>query len=194
MQINLVYDIIGPSGPFPNGFNYNYTNDAWNNSFLVDHNLIENFNKNYTHLSVYDCNLNLSSQGINKIHISGVHINGDLAIHTSNKDELFLYTIHPFGDINTCLGNNLDYHQNTHCFEFISVYAKKYINNIKNFYLAFDYSSEGDIKSDLFKNLHITCKKLNINPSKIIVISSAMNTRDLYQKYLDFHGCLENAI
>jgi hypothetical protein len=185
MQINLVYDIIGPAGPFPNGFNYNYINDAWNNNFLVDHVFIENFNKNYTHLSVYDCNLNLSTQGVNKIHISDVHINGDLALHNINTEELFLYTIHPFGSIDTCLGNNLNYHQNNHCFEFISKYAKNYINNIKNFYLAFDYSSEGDIKSDLFKNLHISCKKLNINPNKIIVITSAMNTRDLYQKYLN---------
>ena len=185
MQINLVYDIIGPSGPFPNGFNYNYINDAWNNSFLVDHVFIENFNKNYTHLSVYDCNLNLSNQGINKIHISEVHINGNLALHNIDTEELFLYTIHPFGSIDTCLGNNLNYHQNNHCFEYISNYAKNYINNIKNFYLVFDYSSEGDIKSDLFKNLHIISKKLDINPNKIIVITSAMNTREVYQKYLD---------
>ena len=146
MQINLVYDIIGPSGPFPNGFNYNYINDAWNNNFLVDHVFIQNFNKNYTHLSVYDCNLNLSNQGINKIHISEVHINCNLALHNIDTEELFLYTIHPFGSIDTCLGNNLNYHQNNHCFEYISNYAKNYINNIKNFYLVFDYSSEGDIK------------------------------------------------
>jgi len=185
MQINLVYDIIGPSGPFPNGFNYNYISDAWNNNFLVDHVFIENFNKNYTHLSVYDCNLNLSSEGVNKIHISEVSINDNLAVHNMNTEELFLYTIHPFGDINTCLGNIPNYHENIHCFEFISDKCKKYITEFDNFYLTIDYSSEGDITSNLFYNVHNICKKLSISPSKVIIITSAMNTRNLYQDYLN---------
>lgn len=187
MAIKLVYDIFGPSGPFANGWNYNYLEDAWNHNFSIDHNLIENFNKKYTHLSVYDCNLNLSSQGVEKIHISDVSVNQQKskAYFGSDTDDVFLYTIHPFGSIDTCLGNNLNYHENTHCFEFISIYAKNYIEHLDNFYLTLDYSSEGDIRCDLFENLHNVCDKLKINPSKVIIITSAMNTRDLYQKYLD---------
>jgi hypothetical protein len=189
MQIKLVYDIVGPSGPFPNGFNYNYINDAWNNNFLVDHIFIENFNKNYTHLSVYDCNLNLSTQGVTKIHISDVKTNDtdNLVYYNGSPDNFFLYTIHPFGDINTSLGNNLNYHQNTNSFEFISARVKKYIQKYNNFYLTLDYSSEGDIKSEIFDNLHKICKEINITPSKVIIITSAMNTRDLYKKYLDLN-------
>jgi hypothetical protein len=54
----------------------------------------------------------------------------------------------------------------------------------KNFYLVLDYSSEGDIKSDMFDNLHKKCNELNINPKKVLVITSAMNTRDVYFEYL----------
>ena len=184
MRIKLVYDIFGPSGPFANGFNYNYINDAWENDFLTHHPLIQSFNKNYTQLSVYDCNLNLSTHRLDKIHISDVSILGNKANHDGG-DDIFLYTIHPFGSIDTCLGNNLNYHENTHCFEFISSLAKKYINELDNFYLTLDYSSEGDINPDLFDNLHKICKKLNINEKKVIVISASMNTRDLYQEYLN---------
>lgn len=187
MEIKLVYDIFGPSGPFANGWNHNYLSDAWEHNFLIDHNLIESFNKKYIQLSVYDCNLNLSTHRVEKIHISDVVLNNNTnkLTYKNGVDDIFLYAIHPFGSIDTCIGNNENYHQNTHCFEFISEQAKAYIKNIPNFYLTLDYSSEGDVKVELFENLHKICKKLNINPSKVIVITSAMNTRDLYQNYLD---------
>lgn len=186
MEVKLVYDIFGPSGPFANGWNYNYLDVAWEHNFAINHNLIKDFNKKYTHMSVYDCNLNLSTHRVEKIHISDITINEaqSKAFYKSESDDIFLYTIHPFGSVNTCLGNSLNYHQNTHCFEFISIYAKKYVQDVDNFYLTIDYSSEGDIRSDMFKNLHEICEKLNINPSKVIIITSAMNSRDLYQSYL----------
>ena len=186
MQIKLIYDIEGPDGVVANGWNYNYTNDMWDYNFKTDHPLINAFNKKYEQISIYDCNLNIGNHNIEKIHISDiVYDNTFGVVKYDNSNSLFLYPIHPFGSIDTCIGNNSNYHQDTHCFEFISIYAKKYINDAKNFYLVFDYSSEGDIRPELFDNLHKNCEQLNINPSKVIIITSAMNTRDLYQRYLN---------
>lgn len=185
MQIKKVFDVTGPNGFVPNGWNYNFTNDLWDHNFIITHNSIEAFNNNYVHVSVYDCNLNISTHNITNLNISDIGYNSNTKLnHYDGDDKLFLYTIHPFGSIDTCLGNNLNYHENAHCFDFISVTALEYIQNSNNFYLVFDYSSEGDIRSDIFGNLHKKCDELNINPKKVLVITSAMNTRDLYSEYL----------
>jgi hypothetical protein len=188
MQIKKIFDIIGPNGVTPNGWNYNYTNDFWDYNFIVVHDFIQAFNKNYVQVPVYDCNLNISEHNVDNKHISEIYYNETQQIvGHNNYSELFIYTIHPFGSIDTCLGRNLNYHQNSHCFDFISQQAKFYIRNAKNFYLVFDYSSEGDIKSDIFDNLHSKCKELDIPPSKVLVITSAMNTRTIYEEYLKNH-------
>jgi hypothetical protein len=185
MQIKKVFDVTGPNGVVPNGWNYNFTNDLWDTNFIITHNSIESFNKNYTQVPVYECNLNISTHNIKNLNISdiGYNINTNLNYYDGD-DKLFVYPIHPFGSLDTCLGNNLNYHENTHCFDFISTTSLKYIQKSKNFYLVLDYSSEGDIKSDMFENLHKKCNELNINPKKVLIITSAMNTRDVYFEYL----------
>jgi len=185
MKIKKVFDVQGPYGFVPNGWNYKYTNDMWDYNFIVTHETIAAFNKNYEHLSVYDCNLNISTYNIENKHISELQYNpSDSKVYQNGESGLVVYTIHPFGSIDTCLGNNLNYHQNTHCFDFISEQSKEYIRKASNYYLIFDYSSEGDIKPELFETLHSKCIELNIPPKKVLVITSSMNTRDLYDMYL----------
>ena len=36
MQINRIFDFIGPRGFIPNGMNYNFTSDLWDNNFYID--------------------------------------------------------------------------------------------------------------------------------------------------------------
>ena len=185
MQIKKVFDVTGPNGFVPNGWNYNFTNDLWDHNFRITHNSIEAFNKNYVQVSVYECNLNISTHNIKNLHISEIGYNTTSELNFyDGDDKLFLYPIHPFGSLDTCLGNNLNYHENTHCFDFISSTALDYIEKSKNFYLVLDYSSEGDIRGEIFENLHKKCNELNINPKKVLVITSAMNTRDIYFEYL----------
>ena len=47
MQINRVFDFIGPSGFIPNGVNYKYTSDMWDSNFYIDNIFIDEFNKKY---------------------------------------------------------------------------------------------------------------------------------------------------
>jgi len=186
MQIKRFFDVIGPGGFAPNAWNYNYTEDYWDNNFTVTHQFIEKFNKKYVQVPVYDCNLNLPEDIIKNIHISDSFFEDDTQLILHHKQAgLYFYTIHPYGSIDTCTGENLNYHENTHCFNFISEKTKKYLRTSKNLFLIFDYSSEGDIRKTLFQNLHKKCEEIGIPANKVLIISSAMNTRDIYQSYLN---------
>lgn len=185
-KINRVFDIIGPRGNVPNGWNYNYTEDFWNHNFIVNHLFIQDFNKNYEQIPVFDCNLNISEDYVKNFHIGELQYDSSTnkVKFNNNSDLNFFYTIHPFGSIDTCLGKNLNYHQNHNCFDFISYKAKFLLKNATNFYLIFDYSSEGDIRKEMFEVLHKKCEEYNLPYNKILVITSSMNTRDIYQSYL----------
>ena len=181
MQINRIFDFIGPRGFIPNGMNYNFTSDLWDNNFYIDNDYINTFSKKYLQISVYDCFLNIGDYCIKDYHIDDLRYDEEtdtIGIPTEN----YYYTIAPFGNILVCIGDDFTYHQNKHTFDFISYKAKKFLN-AKNAYLIFDYSSEGDIKPELFNNIHIACEVHNINPSKVIIITSASNTTQLYNDY-----------
>ena len=183
MKINRVFDIIGPMGPIPNGLNWKFTNTFWDYNFHVTHKLIDAFNKSYTQLSVYDCNLNLPQDIIKNYHITDLHFDEESKIIT-NKAENYFYTIHPFGNIHISTGLDMSYHEGMHSFDFISKKTKTY-SEASNFWLIYDYSSEGDINEHIFESLHEACKRNNINPSKVIVITASENTFDIYKRYLD---------
>tara|TARA_B110000858_G_C17772935_1_gene460659 strand:+ start:404 stop:1858 length:1455 start_codon:yes stop_codon:yes gene_type:complete len=183
MKINRVFDIIGPMGPVPNGLNWKFTNTFWDYNFHVTHKLIDAFNKSYTQLSVYDCNLNLPQDIIKNYHITDLHFDEESKLIT-NKEENYFYTIHPFGNIHISTGLDMSYHEGMHSFDFISKKTKTY-SEASNFWLIYDYSSEGDINEHIFESLHLACKRNNINPSKVIVITASENTFDIYKRYLD---------
>jgi hypothetical protein len=181
MQINRVFDFIGPSGFIPNGVNYKYTSDMWDCNFYIDNIFIDEFNKKYLQIAVYDCNLNIGPFNITDIHIFDLRYDEETNI-VGNPTDNYFYTITPFGNVLVATGQDFTYHQNQHVFDFISERAKQYLK-AKNFYLIFDYSSEGDIKPDIFYNIHTACETHNICPSKVIFITSAVNTTELYTEY-----------
>ena len=187
MQINRIFDFIGPRGFIPNGMNYNFTSDLWDNNFYIDNDYINTFSKKYLQISVYDCFLNIGDYCIRDYHIDDLRYDEEsdtIGIPTEN----YYYTIAPFGNILVCIGDDFTYHQNKHTFDFISYKAKKFLN-AKNAYLIFDYSSEGDIKPELFDNIHVACEKNNINPSKVLIITAAANTTQLYHdNYVKTHN------
>jgi len=141
-------------------------------------------NRVFDDISIFEANLNLPEDIMNFLSISLLYYdNTDNIVSTKEiKDENFYFTIHPFGDVNTCLGKQNNYHGNISVFDNISKKAKRY-SWAKNFYIIFDYSTEGDIKPELFYHIHEACEKNNINIKNVIVISSSANTFDLYNDY-----------
>ena len=181
MQLHRVFDFIGPTGFIPNGMNYNYTADLWDTSYTPNNVYIDNFAKKYLQVSVYDCHLNIGPNSIVDLHINDIHYSEESNLINQGKENYF-YTITPFGNVLVATGQDFTYHQNKHVFDFISDKAKKYLK-ADNFYLIFDYSSEGDIKPEIFYNIHEACETHNIDPAKVIFITSAVNTTDLYNDY-----------
>jgi hypothetical protein len=181
MQIHRVFDFLGPNGFIPNGLNYNFTSDLWDNSFFIDNNYITAFSKKYLQIAVYDCYLNIGDMCIKDHHIDELRYNDDTNT-IGDPSNTYYYTIAPFGNLLVSTGDDFTYHQNKHTFDFISSRAKEYLKS-NNFYLIFDYSSEGDIKPDIFENIHKICEKHNINPSKVLTITASSNTTDLYMDY-----------
>lgn len=186
MRIRRVFDIKGPMGFVPNGINWKFTDIFWKYNFYVTHKLIDEFNKTYGQIGVYDCNLNLSEDVTKSYHINFLHYDRKTNIVDSTPNQNYFYTIHAFGNINVSSGSEPNYHQGRHSFDFISKRAKEY-SNAKNFWLVYDYSSEGDIRPHIFKELHKACKRNKINPSKVIVITASENTFDIYKQYLNEH-------
>ncbi len=181
MQIHRVFDFLGPSGFIPNGLNYNFTSDLWDNNFFIDNDFITAFSKKYLQIAVYDCYLNIGDMCIKDHHINDLQYD-DNTNTIGNPSDVYYYTIAPFGNLLVSTGDDFTYHQNKHTFDFISARAKENLK-AKNFFLIFDYSSEGDIKPELFDNIHKTCDRLDINPSKILIITASANTTELYKNY-----------
>ena len=184
-KINRVFDFYGPLQFVPNGWNYKYSNILWDYDFSIYHKSIEKFNDTYKQISVFDCNLNLPEDVMNFLSISKLNIDehtNRVGTREISNSENFFYTIHPFGDVYTCLGKNDNYHQNVSVFDNISEKAKKF-SHCKNFFIIFDYSTEGDILPDIFYYIHEACEKNNINIKNVIVLSSSSNTFELYNDY-----------
>jgi hypothetical protein len=184
MKINRVFDIIGGSRFVPNGWNYKFTNTLWDYDFSIWHEPIDEFNKIYRNISIFEANLNLPEEIMNFLSISNLYIDSDKnRVYTKEiRDENFYFTIHPYGDVYTSLGKKDNYHGNISVFDNISKKAKK-LSWTDNFYIIFDYSTEGDINPDIFYYIHEECEKNNINVKNVIVISSSANTFELYNDY-----------
>jgi hypothetical protein len=94
MKINRIFDFIGPSGFIPNGINYNFTSDLWDNNFHIDNDYINTIAKKYLQISVYDCFLNIGDYCIKDYHISNFRYDDEtntIGIPTEN----YYYTIAP---------------------------------------------------------------------------------------------------
>ena len=181
-KLNRIFDFKGPSGFIPNGSNHYFYNDFWENSYSPHNDFINQFNKKYIQISVYDCTLNLPSEFLNDIHVNDVYYNEEEKF-VNDKSELYVYSISPYGNVNICTGHDFAWHQNRHCFDFISKSVKDMLD-AENFYIVFDYSSEGDIQPFIFENLHKACKDNGIREDKVIIITAASNTYDIYYTFL----------
>jgi len=187
MRINRVFDIIGASRFVPNGWNYKFTNTLWDYDFSIWHKPIDEFNQLYKNISIFEANLNLPEEIMNFLSISDLHHdteNNTVSTREIRDTENFYYTIHPFGDAYTSLGVQENYNQHCSVFDNMSNVAKK-LSHSKNFYIIYDYSTEGDINPDIFYHIHIACKRNKINEKNVIVISSSANTFELYNDHFN---------
>ena len=170
--INRLWDYTSPNNYIPNGLNYNFLNVYLETDF--NEYVPDKFNNIYEQVSVYDCHLNTAP------HIFRDHPISDFY----QDDNITIYTITPYGNLLCGLGEDFSWHLDKTFFDFISNVAKKLINEKDNVFLYMDYSSEGDIREQAFSAIYDGLKKNNIDPSKFIFTSSAINCSEIHQSYL----------
>lgn len=167
--LNRLWDYVGPSNAFiPNGLNYNYLKSYIDTDF--NHTSIDSMVKLYEQTTVYDCHLNTAPS-----------ICKEYSVADYNSDEFAIYTITPFGNILCGLGEDFTFHQNKTFFDFVSKTAIKKINTWDNVFLVVDYSSEADIREQVYHSIHEGLEKNKIRPEKVIFISSCINAETIYE-------------
>lgn len=178
-KLNRVFDYYGPCGVIPNALNFNFLQSYLDNDFHQGRS-IDSFIKKYEQVSTYDCHHNVPSQICHDVHTR------DYAYESKyNKTDLPIafYPITPYGSVLCGLGEDFTFHMNHTFFDFISAEAKEQIRN-ENLFILFDYSSEGDIREQVFEKIHEGIEKNNISPNKVIFICSAVNTHEIYESWL----------
>ena len=172
-KIIRLWDYTSPNNWIPNGLNYNFLNIYLENDF--NEYVPEKFLKTYQQVSVYDCHLNTAPHIFNDCAVSDFY----------NNDQLTLYTVTPFGNLLTGLGEDFSWHLDKTFFDFVSNVSIKLINEKDNVFLYFDYSTEGDVREQAFEAIYKGIKKVGINPNKVIFVSSAINLSEIHEKYLE---------
>ena len=168
-----VFDWTGPLGLIPNGLNYKYLDSYTKHDFINQQPLFDDFIKKFDQVSVYDCHHNIDPCVLEDVHVSK---------YLDNK--FSIYPITAYGSLMCCLGRDFGFHMDRPVFDFISEKSKEIIRKQKNLFILLDYSSEGDIREDVFEAIHVGLADNNIPASKLIFICSALNTLDIYKGWL----------
>lgn len=176
-NFNLIYDFRGPNDWIPNALNYYYSLKYFEKDFNADFELQNHFYKNFTQPSVFNCFLNSDHLLFNKITIRDY-----VSKKNKYKNDTCFYLVEPFGNFNHFLGKQFGGFSETDFIEFIS---KDSLHNIKNndlFYLVINYGTEGVFAIDFFSNLYSLLEKHNIPEYKVILLSSAVDIKNLHKK------------
>jgi hypothetical protein len=178
MKINDVYDIIGPHGPIPNGYNPNHYDLFVKHDFEQSSEFYQDYQDTYGAIQVNKPRL-LRGLFKGEYCINEITYNKDTNT-IGNSDEIYIYTITAFSNILATLG--MKEYENS-VFSNISSTTLEYLN-AKNFYLVLEYQMEGYNDRNILDKIYFECKKHKINPTSIIFITSTLNISELHDEYL----------
>jgi hypothetical protein len=168
MKINLIYDYLTPNGYLPNGLNPNFLSPLVKNSFVMDHNILNEYENGVGAISVMD-GLNVIFPLIDKkFTVSDLYDGFEENGYTPNEDSVFFYIISPYGGASATFGYPGTYNENKSFFHFISKNALELIKKIPNIYLFINYSAEGTVDLNWYNIIHKDAKKFKVPLDKII--------------------------
>lgn len=179
MKINEVYDVIGPYGPIPNGYNPNHLDLLVKHDFEQTAEFYQEYQDTYGTIQVNNQRL-LKGLFKNEYCINELQYNKETNT-IGNPKELYFYTITVFSNIFSAFGMK-EFQNNV--FSNISTLTKKYLN-ASNFYLILEYQMEGYNDINVLDKIYFNCKKYKINPSGVIFITSTLNIKKLHEEYLN---------
>jgi hypothetical protein len=176
-KITFIYDFIGPGLPIPNSINYFYSYKLFEKEFKFDHDTMYHFFNNFTQLSVCNYELNIHSFFIKRLSIYSY-----LQNKQKHKNKKVYYLVEPFGSFFHFLGKQFGPFSDSSFIDYISEPSLTELKNNPNFYLVINYGNEGVFISNFFIQLYDILEKNNINPNKVILISSAIDINKIHDK------------
>ena len=178
MLINEVFDIIGPHGPIPNGYNPHHYDLLIKHDFELTSKFYQEYQDTYGSIQVNSGRL---LNGLFRTQNCVVDLEYNSTTHTiGNPNETYIYTICAFSNILATLGMK---NYSNGVFSNISSKTKTLLK-AKNFFLVLEYQMEGYNDRNILDKIYFECKKNKINPSKIIFITSTLNISELHDEYL----------
>ena len=178
MIINEVFDIIGPHGPIPNGYNPHHYDLLIKHDFELTAKFYQEYQDTYGSIQVNSGRL---LAGIFQTQNCVVDLEYNPTTNTiGNPNETYIYTICAFSNILATLGMK---NYSNGVFSNISSKTKTLLK-AKNFFLVLEYQMEGYNDRNILDKIYFECKKNKINPSKIIFITSTLNISELHDEYL----------
>lgn len=175
-DIVFVYDFRGPSEWLPNGINYFYSQNIFENDGIINQNVTDYFFKNFTQLGVYNANLNVNRDILDKKSIR------EFLKSPKLKNKTAIYLVEPFGSFEHFIGKQYGGFSETTFLDFVS---KESLNEIKtnpNFYLCINYNTEGVFNSYWFKYIYDLLESYDIDVTKVILLSSAVDIKEIHHK------------
>ena len=182
----LVYDFKITSNFLPNGLNQDCTSTIMEENGHLNDNVMSSYYENYIQIPNVNEDLNIHDGLYRKIII---HEYENLKI---NDDDVFLYPIEPYANLNHFLGSVHTYSKKPSV-EYISEKALKELQNPNNnFYLIVSYPNEGTLFEHCFDYLYVIAERYKIPRKKIIFIIACADLDDLHQQYIEEKGIDKN--
>lgn len=172
-----VFDFEGGDDFIPNGLDYTTTDVLFKTHGFVGDEVMDYYFNNCVQIPVLKELLNINKD---VTEVVGMRKYDELS---KNKDNVFVYPIEPFANIDHVLGNQYSYSHKP-ITKFLPQKSLNLIKNPKNkFYLLINFCNEGTLRDYVFEQLHEIVKNEKIPPHKVIFVIAAADIEKLYKEY-----------
>ncbi len=182
----LVYDFKGGDDYIPNCLNHDTTDIIFEQGGRVNGIVMEHYFKNYVQIPVMVENLNVHWDIFEKTTIN------KLDNKKINQDDVYLYPVEAFANIDHILGTEHTYNKNPFV-EYMSDTALSYLKDPNNkFYCVINFCNEGTLTGHVFDYLYNICERYHIPYHKLIFVIACADLEELHNEYCESKKIPEN--
>ena len=175
----LVYDFKGGDDYIPNCLNHDTTDIIFEQGGRVNGIVMEHYFKNYVQIPVMVENLNVHWDIFEKTTIN------KLDNKKINQDDVYLYPVEAFANIDHILGTEHTYNKNPFV-EYMSDTALSYLKDPNNkFYCVINFCNEGTLTGHVFDYLYNICERYHIPYHKLIFVIACADLEELHNEYCE---------
>ena len=182
-QIKKVYDYYANKNVLPNALNPEFIRLLIERDYYKSSDFLGQFIKTYNDgINSWDLDGNLYENQIVDDEISTFDAYKEI-IETHNNQNLYFYTVCPFGGASSTYGYPSSYSSGRSFFYFIPEVTRELIRGNNNFYLMINYGNEGTLDFHWLDVIHYNANLFNIPLHKIIFVISDFTIEKNYNDY-----------